>query len=143
MIKINRHRVVSKIITITGLLFALTLTTVPPAQTSTVGSKLEQLGEMTYLEVTDLRTTQKNGLLTIQAEITNVSASNERLFYRFKWLDSSGFSAWDEEPWKPVVIYGKQRYLINVVAPTLEATDFRLQLQSPNNTTNADYHHHE
>jgi uncharacterized protein YcfL len=80
---------------------------------------------------------KRNGLLNIQAEITNTSSSNERMFYRFKWLDSSGFSAWDEEPWKPVVIYGKQKHLITVVAPTPQATDFRLVLQSPNNTTSS------
>jgi len=128
---------------IIGLLIVMTMPFITPAQGATIENKLEQLGEMTYLEVTDLRVVQRNGLLNIQAEITNLSASNERLFFRFKWLDSSGFSVWDEEPWKPVVIYGKQKYLITVVGPTAAATDFRLQLQSPNNTTNSDYHHHE
>jgi|GEM_PF-273126 uncharacterized protein YcfL len=126
-----------------GLLLITTMISTGPVQGSNISNKLEQLGEMTYLEVTDLRVVSRNGLLNIQAELTNLSSGNERLFYRFKWLDSSGFSVWNEEPWKPVVIYGKQKYLINVVGPSFEATDFRLQLQSPNNTTNSDYHHHE
>jgi uncharacterized protein YcfL len=104
-------------------------------QSETIASKIESHGEMIYLEISDLRAMQKNGLLNIQVEITNISPSNQELFYRFKWLDSSGFSVWGEEPWKPVIIYGKQRYLINVVGPTIEATDFRLQLQSPDNIT--------
>ena len=115
-----------------GLSFSFGLPAIP-ASADTMASKLEQLGQMTYLKVTDLRVVQRNGLLNIQAEITNTSSSNERLFYRFKWLDNAGFSVWDEEPWKPVVIYGKQRHLITVVAPTPQATDFRLVLQSPNN----------
>lgn len=119
-----------------GLLLALGLP-MSPAQADSMASKLEQLGEMTYLKVTDLRVIKRNGLLNIQAEVTNTSASNERLFYRFKWLDDSGFSVWDEEPWKPVVIYGKQKHLITVVAPTPQSTDFRLMLQSPNNNNNS------
>jgi len=115
-----------------GLLFALGLP-VAPVHADSMASKLEQLGEMTNLKVTDLRVANRNGLLNIQAEITNISSSSERLFYRFKWLDSTGFSVWDEEPWKPVVIYGQQKHLITVVAPTPQATDFRLVLQSPNN----------
>lgn len=117
-----------------GLLFILGFP-LAPVHAESMASKLEQLGEMTYLKVTDLRVANRNGLLNVQAEITNTSSSNERLFYRFKWLDGAGFSVWDEEPWKPVVIYGKQRHLITVVAPTPQATDFRLVLQSPNNTT--------
>lgn len=127
-------KMLARLFSLVGLMFALGLP-LAPAHADSLASKLEQLGEMTYLKVTDLRVIRRNGLLNIQAEVTNTSSSNERLFYRFKWLDDAGFSVWDEEPWKPVVIYGKQRHLITVVAPTPQATDFRLVLQSPNNTT--------
>jgi uncharacterized protein YcfL len=129
-------KTLTKLFGLLGLLFALGLQAMP-ARADSMASKLEQLGEMTYLKITDLRAVKRDGLLIIQAEITNTSSSNERLFYRFKWLDDAGFSVWDEEPWKPLVIYGKQKQLINVVAPTPQATDFRLVLQSPNNTTNS------
>ncbi|MDP2827769.1 MAG: YcfL family protein [Sulfuricellaceae bacterium] len=117
-----------------SLLLALGLPAAP-VMADSMASKLEQLGEMTYLKITDMRVVQRNGLLNIQVEVTNTSDTNERLFYRFKWLDSTGFSVWDEEPWKPVLIYGRQKHLITVVAPTPQATDFRLVLQSPNNDT--------
>jgi len=85
-----------------GALLAISL--MPPlVMAETVTSKVESLGEMTYLKVTDLRTTQRNGLLNVQVEVSNDNSSNEQLFYRFKWLPA--------------------------------ATDFRIQLQSPNNTT--------
>jgi hypothetical protein len=98
-----------------------------------IASKIEEMGTMTYLKVTDLRAAKRNGLLAIQAEVTNTDAKNQQLFYRFKWLDSAGFSVWEDEPWKPLVIYGKQKQLITVVAPTPKATDFKLVLQSPEN----------
>lgn len=107
----------------------------PVLQTASKESKLEQLGTMTYLKVADLRTVRRDGILNIQAEIFNESSRNQSLYYRFKWLDAAGFSVWDEEPWKPVIVYGKQKQLITTVAPTPKATDFRLVLQSPENTT--------
>lgn len=101
-----------------------------------IASKIEELGTMTYLRITDLRATKRNGLLNIQAEVTNSDSSNQQLYYRVKWLDGAGFSVWDDEPWKPLVVYGKQKQLISLVAPTPKAADFRLVLQSPENKAN-------
>ena len=107
----------------------------PPLQGGpSIASKIEEQGKMDYLTVTDLRATKRDNLLRIQAEITNSNADNQQLYYRFKWLDRDGFTVWDEEPWKPMIFYGNQKQVINVVAPTFKATDFRLILQSPKNT---------
>ncbi|MEI7429380.1 MAG: DUF1425 domain-containing protein [Betaproteobacteria bacterium] len=110
----------------------------PPAASSapSMASKIEEQGKMTYLTVTDLRATRRDNLLRIQAEVTNSSSSTQQLYYRFKWLDSDGFSVWDEEAWKPVLVYGAQKQVISTVSPTFKATDFRLILQSPNNRNN-------
>ena len=88
---------------------------------------------MKYLKVTDLRATRRDNLLRIQAEVSNTSNGNQQLYYRFRWLDQDGFSVWDDEPWKPLIVYGAQKQLISVVSPTFKATDFRLVLQSPDN----------
>lgn len=106
----------------------------PPQGGPSIASKIEEQGKMDYLTVTDLRATRRDNLLRIQAEITNSNAGNQQLYYRFKWLDRDGFTVWDEEPWKPMIFYGNQKQVINVVAPTFKATDFRLILQSPKNT---------
>ncbi len=103
-----------------------------PGGGPSIASKIEEQGKMTYLKVTDLRAARRDNLLRIQAEITNSSSGNQQLYYRFKWLDRDGFTVWDEEPWKPVIIYGEQKQVISVVSPTFKATDFRLILQSPN-----------
>lgn len=106
-----------------------------PTSAQSIASKVEELGKMTYLNVSGLRTANRNGLLNVQAELSNSSEKNQQLFYRFKWFDSSGFEVGSEEPWKPMTIYGKQRQNITTVAPVPQATDFRLVLQSPDNET--------
>jgi len=113
-------------------LFAGPMTTALADNAPTIASKLEAQGRIDNLKVTDLRASKHNNLLKIQAEVTNTSASNQQLYYRFKWLDNDGFVVWDEEPWKPVMIYGNQKQIISVGSPTFKATDFRLILQSPN-----------
>ncbi|MCL1824470.1 MAG: YcfL family protein [Betaproteobacteria bacterium] len=105
------------------------------AEGGSIASKIEELGEMDYLYVTDMRAVRRDNLLRIQFTVTNSSSSNERLYYRFRWLDADGFTVWEEEPWKPELIYGKQDKVISVVAPTFKAVDFKLELQSPHNTT--------
>ena len=97
-------------------------------------SKIEEQGRMNNLKVTDLRATRRDNLLRVQAEVSNISNGNQQLYYRFKWLDQDGFTVWDEEPWKPMIVYGSQKQVISVVAPTFKATDFRLILQSPDNS---------
>lgn len=107
------------------------------AQTAgSLASHVEEQGKMKELAVTDMRATRRDNLLRVQVEITNSDHANQQLYYRFKWLDDDGFSVWDDEPWKPVLLYGAQKTLINVVAPTFKATDFRLVLQSPDNKGN-------
>lgn len=104
-----------------------------PSSAPSMASKIEEQGKMTYLKITDLRATRRDNLLRIQAEVTNTSNGNQQLYYRFKWLDQDGFTVWDEEPWKPLIVYGAQKQVISVVSPTFKATDFRLILQSPDN----------
>jgi len=105
-----------------------------PAVADSIASKIEAQGEMTYLRVTGLSQVARSGLLAIQAEVSNEKAGQQTLYYRFRWLDASGFSVWDDEAWKPLLFHGKGKQLIQVVAPTPQATDFRLVLQSPENT---------
>ncbi|MDR0702395.1 MAG: YcfL family protein [Azoarcus sp.] len=103
-----------------------------------IASKVEELGRMDYLKVADLRAVRRDGLLRVQATISNSSPANQQLHYRFRWLDNDGFTVWEEEPWKPELVYGKQDKVLNVTAPTFKATDFKLELQSPNNSTSAE-----
>lgn len=117
----------------TSLLVVASLVAASTVIADTIASKIEAQGEMTYLKVTELRQTVRNGLLTIQAEVTNRHTGQQTMYYRFRWLDETGFSVWGDEPWKPVLFHGRDKQLIQVVAPTPQATDFRLVVQSPEN----------
>jgi uncharacterized protein YcfL len=107
-----------------------------PPQPGSINSKVEQLSEMSYLQVTDLRAVKRNHLLTVQAEINNTDSDNQQLYYRFKWFDASGFAIGGEEAWKPVLVYAYQKQTISAVAPSPQVTDFRMVVQSPDNTGN-------
>jgi len=106
----------------------------PPPRPGSINAKVEQLSEMSYLQVTDLRAVKRNHLLTVQAEINNTDSDNQQLYYRFKWLDAAGFAFGGEEAWKPVLVYAYQKQTLSAVAPSPQVTDFRLVVQSPDNT---------
>ena len=97
-------------------------------------SRVEQLGEMTDLQFTDLRGVKRNHLLAVQATVTNLSGDNQQLYYKFKWLDAKGFEIGGEEAWKPVLVYAYEKKLINSVAPSPQVSDFKVIVQSTNNT---------
>jgi uncharacterized protein YcfL len=105
----------------------------PPPRPGSINAKVEQLSEMSYLQVTDLRAVKRNHLLNVQAEINNPDSDNQQLYYRFKWLDANGFVV-GEETWKPVLVYAYQKQTVTAVAPSPQVTDFRLVVQSPDNT---------
>ena len=101
------------------------------AEGGSIASKVETLSPMTYLKVTDLRAAKRDGLLRVQVTISSTSTSNQQLYYRFRWLDNDGFTVGEEEAWKPAVIYAHQSKVISTSSPNLKATDFRVELQSP------------
>ncbi|MFU8790286.1 MAG: YcfL family protein [Methylobacter sp.] len=105
----------------------------PSPQPGSIPAKVEQLSEMSYLKITDLRAVKRNHLLMVQAEVNNTDSDNQQLYYRFKWLDANGFTV-GEETWKPVLVYAYQKQTVTGVAPSPQVTDFRLVVQSPDNT---------
>jgi len=116
-----------------GVLLAavLALPVAAPLHADTIESKLDRLGKLKYLKVSDLKAVSSGGLLKIQATFENTDNTTQRLYYRFKWLDKDGFNAWDDEAWKVTELIGYQKQAIQTVAPTPKATDFRIEMQSP------------
>ena len=86
-----------------------------------------RMGSTNSIEVTDLRSIVRNGLLTAQATIKNDSSSN-LVSYRFKWLGKNDITVFDDEAWKPITIGKGQSASIIGIAPTPDAIDFRLEL---------------
>lgn len=96
-----------------------------------ISSKIEHLGDLKNLTVPDIKVRDKNGFLDIQADFVNSSANNQKVYYRFKWLDSEGFEVWAEEQWKLITMIGKQKVAVKGEAPTSQAKDFKIELQTP------------
>jgi len=84
------------------------------------------------ISISDLRSTRQDRLLRVQAELNNTSASNRQVYYRFEWMDQQGLAVWDDEPWKPLIVYGNNQQTISVSSPSFKATSFRLVVQNPN-----------
>ena len=87
-------------------------------------------GSRTTVLPTEMRCTKSGELWKIDANLNNDSKSVKRISYKFRWIDREGMRAWEEEGWKPLLIYDNSNFLINTVAPTEKAADFRLILRS-------------
>jgi uncharacterized protein YcfL len=87
-------------------------------------------GRRTTIQATEVRCSKSGDLLKIDANLNNDSKSVKRIAYKFRWIDREGMRAWEEEPWKPVMLYENSNLVINTISPTNKAADFRLILRS-------------
>jgi uncharacterized protein YcfL len=107
------------------LLAALTLAAC--SSTPSMRDMTVRMGDTDSIQITDMRSLMRNGVLTAQVTIQNDSKSN-LVAYRFKWIGKNGMAVTDEEAWKPVTIGKGQSTIIMGIAPTPDATDFRFEL---------------
>ena len=87
-------------------------------------------GRRTTIQPTEMRCTKAGDLLKIDANLNNDSNSTKRVQYKFRWIDREGMRAWEEESWKPLMLYNNSNLMVTAVAPTNKAVDFRLILMS-------------
>ena len=95
-----------------------------------VKAKVVAEGRRTTIQATEMRCSQTGDLLRIDANLNNDSRSVKRIAYKFRWIDREGMRAWEEESWKPLMIYESSNLVINTISPTNKAVDFRLILRS-------------
>ena len=95
-----------------------------------VKAKVMSEGRRTTIVATEMRCSQAGDLLRIDANLNNDSRSVKRIAYKFRWIDREGMRAWEEEPWKPLMLYENSNLVINTISPTNKAVDFRLILRS-------------
>lgn len=109
----------------------------PPAPApGSAASKVVSLGSMEHIEVGAMRVARENGFLTVKVELKNTSHKNKSMYYRFAWLGNDGFPVASEESWKSLTLYGTQTSYLPAIAPVPQATDFRLEVQTPENSVN-------
>jgi uncharacterized protein YcfL len=95
-----------------------------------VKAKTAMEGRRTTIQPTELRCTKVGELLKIDANLNNDSSSVKRIAYKFRWIDREGMRAAEEESWKPLMLYNNSNLVVNGVAPSAKAVDFRLILMS-------------
>lgn len=101
-----------------------------------IESKLLLRGDLAYIKVTDLRAKKTNDFLVVEAEVYNTRNNDDLLYYRFKWFDAKGFQVSGDDGWKTIPLRGAQSQNLIGVATSVNATDFKVELQSPNNRGN-------
>ena len=92
--------------------------------------KVMMEGTRTTVVPTEMRCSRSGDLLKIDANLNNDSRTVKRVSYKFRWIDREGMRAWDEEPWKPLMLHENSNLVINTISPTNKAADFRLILRS-------------
>jgi len=92
--------------------------------------KVVHEGKRTTIEATEMRCTMTGDLEKVDVNLNNDSSQVKRVTYKFRWIDREGMRAWDEEAWKPLLIYDNSNLMVNTVSPTNKAADFRLILRS-------------
>lgn len=115
----------------TALLFVASSLSLAATIDYSLASKIEQSGS-NAVQITDMRATKTDRLTRVQVEVTNITSADAQIYYRFQWFDKDGFVVWDDEPWKPMIVYGNQKQIINTAPPILTATDFRLKMHTSN-----------
>jgi uncharacterized protein YcfL len=95
-----------------------------------VKAKVLMEGSRTTVLPTEMRCSRAGDLLKVDANLNNDSRSVKRISYKFRWIDREGMRAWEEETWKPLMLYDNSNLMVNTVAPTNKAADFRLILRS-------------
>jgi uncharacterized protein YcfL len=96
-----------------------------------VKAKVVTEGKRTTIVATEVRCTIASGdLLKVDANLNNDSSKVKRISYKFRWIDREGMRAWEEEVWKPLLMYENSNVMVTSVAPTNKAVDFRLMLLS-------------
>jgi uncharacterized protein YcfL len=94
-----------------------------------VKAKLEESGDISYVEVTDVRCAETPQSMRVEVDLVNTGSEEHRVAYRFRWLDKEGMAAATEESWKPLMLYGKTRHTIATTSPSPDVADFRIMLR--------------
>jgi uncharacterized protein YcfL len=95
-----------------------------------IKAKVMLEGKRTTVAATEMRCTKTGDLMKIDTNLNNDASSVKRIAYKFRWIDREGVRAWEEEVWKPVLMYDNSNLVINTVSPTSKAADFRLIIRS-------------
>ena len=77
----------------------------------------------------------KNGLMKVNVKLTSRQNKDVVAQSKFAWFDADGNEIDpDTDPWRPLVIHGKETRTIQGVAPTAAAVSFKLRVRAGERT---------
>ncbi|MBI5109778.1 MAG: YcfL family protein [Rhodocyclales bacterium] len=101
---------------------------VPTGTPAAVAAKIQLRGDANDIVIPEIRIVRRNDVMVVQADMKNTTDSNRTVFYRFRWLDSSGSQVGDGESWKQMTVLGHQIQTVKSVALHSSAVDFRIEM---------------
>ncbi|MGY2219734.1 YcfL family protein [Pseudomonas sp. SDO558_S425] len=102
-----------------------------PPEPGSAASKIVVMGKFKGIAVGTIRVARENGFLTAKVQLSNITSSNQMMYYRFAWLGADGFPVGDEETWKVLNLYANQATFLPAIANLPQAADFRLEVKTP------------
>ena len=96
-------------------------------------SKIISLGDIDNVDIVKEESARKGDYLVARMELENNTKRAQEIAYRVRWLDKDKQPVWADEPWKPVLLHGKQTIHIEAVAPTKLAVDYTVEMHAVNN----------
>jgi len=99
-----------------------------PGTPLAVAAKVALRGDANGVRIPEMRAVRRNDILIVQADLANNGNTNRTVFYRFRWLDNIGSQVGDGESWKQISLLGQGQQTVKSVAPSSNATDFRLEM---------------
>jgi len=109
----------------------------------TVGSEADEYGIMQevlqvddaklarQLSVSDMKTSQtRSGMMKASVRLTSGLNKDVVAQSKFAWFDADGSEIDpDGDPWRPLVLHGKETKSIKGIAPTTRAVSFKLRVR--------------
>ena len=109
--------------------FVLFFLLISCSSTPTIKELTIRMGDTENIEIVDMRSIVRNGILTVQATIKNTK-DNSLVSYRFNWFNKNGLKVIEDEAWKPLTIPKDHTREVIGIAPTADVSDFKLELSS-------------
>ena len=110
-------------------LVALSVVMMLAACSSYIDKHSVKMGKTSDIKIQDMKSFDRNGLLVAQAIIKN-NGNSKPVQYRFQWFGDKGERVWGDEAWKPLVIPEGRTAMIEGVAPSLEASEYKIEIDS-------------
>ncbi|HJV64847.1 MAG TPA: YcfL family protein, partial [Geomonas sp.] len=100
-----------------------------PKKARLIDAATKVVGKANDVGVREIRTQTVNGRLVVDFILMNERGRRDVINYRLRWLDPNGMATGQYDPWETIALEGHEQSVLSVTAPTVAATDFRLELK--------------